>query len=446
MKRPRPIAMLVVAATLLAGLVVGGCEPTGREETARAAESSDLHAEHAGHAGTGQPTPEAITASRESEIAYYTCSMHPSVRAHEPGKCPICGMTLVPVSRAEAATGTIVINEAERRQVGIATSLVERRSLTKSIRTVATVAYDEKLLRAVTLKVGGWVTSLEVDETGVRIERGQPLMTFYSPDLYTAQLELLQAVKSLHEASLSGLSERGDYLVKAARQKLRLWDVPDERIAQIERNGEPFRDLPIVAPTSGYVVDKAVVQGDYVAPGATLYRIAGLDKVWIQAEVYEGDFELMRVGQPARIELPYAAGESYDAHVAYVYPYMDARTRTGTVRIELANDPGRPVLKPDMYATVTIDVDLGERLAVPASAVVYTGPRRLVFVDHGEGRLTPTEIRTGLRADDYYEVLEGLQAGDRIVTAGNFLVASESRIRSAEQHWGGAEHGDHGGH
>ncbi len=205
------------------------------------------------------------------------------------------------------------------------------------------------------------------------------------------------------------------------------------QIAELESAGTPSEEIPILSPASGFVIEKNVVEGASVDAGMRLYRIAALDRVWIEAEVYEADLPRVRVGQHATVTLDYLPGKSYAARSTYVYPYLDSMARVGKVRVELANERGE--LRPGMYASVTFLSDAEPRLQVPVSAVVYTGPRRLVFVDQGEGRFSPREIRVGREANGNYEVLEGLAAGERVATSGVFLIAAEARISSAAKYW-----------
>ena len=379
-------------------------------------ESAGVSHEGHGHAG--------------EDASHYTCSMHPSVRQEKPGTCPICSMDLSPVTFDEEESGVIRIDEARRGEIGIRTGKVVRAPMTRSIRAVGRIAYDESRLQDVTLKLGGWITKLHVDETGQRVKKGQVLFTLYSPELYAAQQEYLLARGAHRDPGAAG---GGDYLVRAAEKKLRLWGLSKAQIAAIGKRGEPLEDVPFHAPASGYVIEKDVVEGAAVQAGQRLFRIAALDKVWVEADVYESDLALIRKGQRAKVTLSYLPGTTFEGKVAYVYPYLDRGTRTGKVRIELQN-PGLE-LKPDMYATVSLQKELGPRLQVPIDAVVYTGPRRLVFIDMGEGRLRPQEVRLGIRSEDTVEVVDGLKEGQVVVTSGNFLVAAESRIRSAAKIW-----------
>lgn len=358
----------------------------------------------------------------DGEIAYWTCSMHPSVREESgDAKCPICNMDLTPVTREELETGLILVDAVRRQRLGVRTAPVERRALTRSIRAVGRVAYDETRIHDVTLRVDGWIENLRVDETGQEVRRGATLLTVYSPELFSAQQELIIATRG------------GGSLADAARQRLRLWGLTRSQIDEIIRRGEPRETIAIRAPAGGFVIEKHVFDGAHVRAGQLLYRIAALDRVWVEADVYEQDLPHVRVEQEVTVTLPYLPDRSFEGEIAYVYPYLAGSTRTGKVRVELDNPDG--ALRPDMYANVELEVDLGEHLAVPAEAVIYTGPRRLVFVDLGEGRLRPQEIETGARAGQWFEVRSGLSAGDVVVTSGNFLVAAESRIRSAAKYW-----------
>jgi Cu(I)/Ag(I) efflux system membrane fusion protein len=367
------------------------------------------------------------------EIAHYTCSMHPSVQRQEPGTCPICSMDLVPVTRHEQETGVIQVDAARRQLIGVRTAVAERQPVKVRIRAVGTVAYDETRLADVTLKYRGWIGELLVDRSGQKVKKGQTLFTLYSPELYTAQEEFLAALDSQQMAQQTAAPDRADYLVEAARKRLHLWDIRDWQIDQIAAAGKPLEQVPIVSPVSGHVVEKNVVQGAAVEPGERLYRIAGLETVSIEAEVYENELALIEGRQPAEVRLPHLQAEAYRGRVSFIYPYLETSTRTARVRIELDNKDER--LKADMYADVELEIDRGERLVVPVEAVLYAGPRRLVFIDLGEGRLRPQEIKLGAKSGDFYEVSSGLNEGEKVVTSGNFLIAAESRLKSAGKQW-----------
>ncbi len=364
----------------------------------------------------------------EGEVAHYTCPMHPSVKQHGPGACPICGMDLTPVTRAELESGVILVDDARRRRIGVKTAPATAAPMDLSLRALGRVTFDEKSLVDVTLKLDGYIHELRVNATGEPVKKGAVLFTLYSPELYAAQQEYLLARQSQSAANAS--------LVGAARKRLELWGLSPAQIERVAQRGQPVENMPFLAPASGYVLEKNVVEGAAVKAGERLFRIAPLEKVWVEADVYEQDLARVKPGMPVEVTLPYLPGKTYAGRVGYVYPSLQGATRTGRIRIELPNPELE--LKPDMYADVRFVMKGGSRLQIPDSAVIYTGPRRLVFVDLGEGRLRPQEVKLGLKGESTYEVLEGLSPGDVVVTSGNFLIAAESRIRSATDAFGGS--------
>ena len=397
---------------------MGQAMPTcGSSATWGVAPKDDAGVSHEGHGHDGK------------DVSFYTCSMHPSVREKQKGKCPICSMDLSPVTYDEEESGTIFVDETRRDQLGVHTTKVVRAPMARSIRAVGRVAYDESKLEDVTLKLAGFISKLHVDETGQAVKKGQLLFTLYSPELFAAQQEYLLARESHAEAG----SGRGDDLVRAAEKKLELWGLSKGQIDAIARRGKPMEDVPFHSPATGYVIEKNVVEGAAVQVGQRLFRIAALDRVWVEADVYEADLALIEKGQRAIVTLSYLPGKTFEGKVAYIYPYLDPATRTGKVRIELPNKGLE--LRPDMYATVAFQVELGPRLQIPIGAVVYTGPRRLVFLDIGEGRLRPQEVTLGVRNEEMVEVIRGLREGQKVVSSGNFLIAAESRIRSSAKFW-----------
>ena len=378
---------------------------------------------------------EASHVSAAGDIDHYTCSMHPSVKQAGPGKCPICGMNLVPVSREQQAEGVVVIDEGRRQLIGVRTSTVPEGPLRSSFHAVGHIAYDESSFTDVNLKVRGWITKLLVNETGQRVARGQTLFTMYSPELYNAEQDFLLANRGsgVGNAQDDASAPRVASFARAARKRLNLLGLSNAQIDAIAAKGEPEESTAIASPAAGFVIEKDVVEGASVDAGMRLFRIAALDRVWVEADVYEADLAHVHVGQPAKITLDYLPGHTYEAKVAYLYPYLETGARTGRVRIELANKELE--LRPGMYASVELASDLGSRVQVPASAIVYTGPRRLVFVDLGGGRFRPQEVHVGTEAEGMYEVQSGLKAGDVVATSGVFLIAAEARISTAAQYW-----------
>ena len=289
------------------------------------------------------------------------------------------------------------------------------------------MTYDERLLSQVTLKFDGYVGDLVADYVGAPITEGQVLFTIYSPELVSAQQEYLE--------TRNRRSDRGadDTLLRAARQRLQLWDMSAEDIRTLEQRGVPQDYVAIRAPRTGTLIDRHIADGSAARTGQTLLSIADLSRVWIEADVYEADLELVTVGTPVTVKLPYLPEQAFTAIVEYVYPFLQGNTRTGRVRLTLDNAEG--ALKPEMYAELSLHAPLGHRLSVPEEAVVVAGKSRVVFVDLGGGRLRPSIIQTGRRADGYVEVLDGLALGDRVVTSGNFLVAAEARLKAGIDQW-----------
>ena len=397
-----------------------------------------------GDSGGGMPSMSGSAATSDA-IDHYTCSMHPSVRQQGPGKCPICGMDLIPVTKAQQEEGVVTIDEARRQLIGVRTGRVIEGPMRDTFRAVGTVAYDESGLADVNLKVRGWITKLFVSETGQRVAKGQTLFTMYSPELYNAEQDFLLA---LHGATAPAAGSdsgttRGESLGRAARLRLRLLGMDDAQIDAIAKTGAPQERIAIPSPASGFVIEKDVVEGASVEAGMRLYRIAALNRVWVEADVYEADLAHVHVGQKAHVTLDYLPGRTYDAKVAYVFPYLDSKARTGRVRVEIANK--QLDLRPGMYANVELGSEMGNRVQVPAAAVVYTGPRRIVFIDLGEGRFKPQEIQVGTEASGMYEVTAGLEPGDLVATSGVFLIAAEARISTAAKYWESSTESDDGG-
>jgi membrane fusion protein, copper/silver efflux system len=334
--------------------------------------------------------------------------------------------------RATAPQAPIRLSPEQRQLIGVTYGTVEQTALTKTIRAVGRVDFDERRLTDVTFKISGWVQDLFVDYTGKSVRKGEPLLTLYSPDLVTSQEEYLLALRTRDQLAHSTLPEAvhgSQGLVEAARRRLLLWDLAPQQIKALEERGTPQTYLTLHAPISGTVVEKEVVKGMRVEPGMRLYRIADLSTVWLYADIYEYEVPLVHEGQEVTIALSYYPGETFKAKLSYIYPYLDAQTRTNKVRLELANPQGK--FRPGMYASSEIEINLGTVLTVPESAVLQSGLRQLVFVDQGQGRFAPREVKLGVKADSRFAVLDGLSAGERVVTSGNFLLDSESKLQAA---------------
>jgi len=399
---------------------------------------------------------------------YWTCPMHAQIVRPEPGRCPICGMDLVPVEAAAAKTaeraakeaekgieghGVVYIDPQHQQLIGVVTETVRRRPMHRAVRTAGRVIADESRLSDIHTKIEGWVDRLYADQTGKMVRKGQPLLTIYSPELVSTQQEYLVALRSrkrMEESPFPEVRESGETLVMSARERLRLWDITEDQIRDLERTGRVRQTLTLHAPATGYIMEKMVVAGMRVIPEMTLYKLADLSHIWVEATIYEYEASLVKVGQPAAFTVEADPGAVFRGRVTYVYPTVEAMTRTLKARLEFAN-PSLS-LKPEMYGDVEIMVPQSEQLALPESAVIDTGARKVVFVQEQEGTFVPREVTLGPRASGYYPVLSGMKEGEKVVTGANFLVDSESRFQAAiealrgpgERPAGGA-HVGHGG-
>lgn len=331
------------------------------------------------------------------------------------------------------ASAEVRFDPARLQKIGIRFASAERGPLERIVRATGTVVWDETALVDVSLKVRGWVRELHADSLGARVEAGDPLFSVYSPEIYAAEAEYIEALRARSAAPNSAAGDRADAMVRAARARLRLWDVAESDIAALSARGEPRESVPIRARSSGFVLEKNVVLGGAIEPGMRLFRIAPLDRVWVDAQAFESDVALLRVGQAARVRGPTLPEGGIEARVAWVYPSLDAVARTARARLTLENPDF--ALRPGLWVEVELRIDLGERLHVPASAVIHSGARRVVFVDRGEGRLEPRDVEIGAAAGPSIEIVSGLVAGERVVSAGNFLIAAESRLQSALEQW-----------
>ena len=392
--------------------------------------------------GRAQPLSPSPISTPARKILYWVDPMHPAYKSDKPGTAPDCGMDLVPVyddASAAAPPGKPVVGYSaisvppERAQaIGVQIGKVEVRDLTKAIRAVGRVAFDETLLHQVHAKFEGYVEKLYVNYTGEPVRKGQPLLSIYSPDLLATQQEYLLAVRARRQFRGSpneDLSRGGTDLYESARQRLLLWDISPADLDRLEKTGKPLKALTLYSPASGFVMVKNAVQGSRVMPSESLFEIAGLQRVWVLADVYESDAPFVVVGQSTRMSLSYLPGRAWTGKVTFIAPVLDEATRTVKVRVEFANPDG--VLKPEMYSEVLLERPLGRVVAVPESAVLTTGTRSIVFVAKGGGQFEPREVKPGAKIDSYYQILEGLAAGEDVVTQANFLVDSESRLKAA---------------
>jgi membrane fusion protein, copper/silver efflux system len=370
-----------------------------------------------------------------------------------------------PNSRGAAAAGTDGIHQAEgeptpadisvdippegQRTMGLKTFTATVMPVKKSIRTVGRVEIDERKLMTVNIKVEGWIEKLYADYAGKYIKKGDPLADVYSPELVSVQLEYLNLLEMQKDVGFR--SQRniefswGDRygtvgrlttfdlagLVKVAKQKFSLWEIPDDHIKTLETTKEPTKTLTVSSPVSGYVVQKPVFKGTRVSPGDKICDIADLSTVWVLADIYEYELPFVKAGQQARIKLSYYPGKEFISKVDLVYPTLSGQTRTAKARFILSNP--HMLLKPQMFANVEMELDLGQALSVPETAILDTGKRQVVYVDSGDGLFTARSVKVGKRGNGMVEILEGLKTGEKVAASAVFLIDSEAKLKGAGQ-------------
>ena len=385
------------------------------------------------------PTSPASAAAPggERKILYYRNPMGLPDTSPVPKKDSM-GMDYIPVyadKGSGAVPGTVTISPERIQMLGVRTEAASLRPMAHTVRAVGTVAADERRIGVVNPKFEGWIEQLHVSTTGQTVRRGEPLLEVYSPDLVLAQREYLVARSAATDMAHADAMARdnANAIAAAALSRLKNWDISADQLARLQRSGVAKRTLTLNAPIGGIVMEKPALQGLHFGAGDMLYRIVDLSTVWLMADVFEQDLAQIRPGQSATITVQAYPGRVFEGRVAFVYPTLNAQTRTAKVRIEVPNPD--LLLKTDMYATVEIaaPIETATVLAVPDSAVLDTGTRQTVLVDRSEGRFEPRAVKLGGRADGYVAVLAGLRAGEKVVTGANFLIDAESNLRAALQ-------------
>lgn len=415
------IALPVVAAVAfgLGGWLLGGSEPTA---------------------------PDEVTHRQDLAEATWTCAMHPQIRQAEPGQCPICGMDLIPVEgSAETQENARRVSLSERAKIlaGIRTAEVQRLSSGRvERRLLGRVDYDERSLRTVTAWISGRIDRLHVSTTGERVKRGQVIATLYSPEVYSAHEDLIQArqqFERLQEGATPSARLAAEAALNAARDRLRLLGVPDAELRTMERAQKPSERARIRTPFGGTVIERLATQGSYVETGSGLYRVANLSTLWVQLDAYESDLPLLKSGQDVRLRVEALPGEEFRGRVTFVDPVLDPQTRTARVRIEVKNQDRR--LRPGMFVEANVRSDgaggSGQEapLVIPATAPLFTGRRSVVYVEIEDAKGPTYEARVvtlGPRMGDLYPVLAGLDEGERVVIHGAFAIDADLQIRGGD--------------
>jgi Cu(I)/Ag(I) efflux system membrane fusion protein len=373
----------------------------------------------------------------EREVLFYRNPMNPAITSPVPAQDEM-GMDYIPVYAEGGGTGTepagtVTIDPVVEQNIGVRTAPVERRSLSRQIRSVGRVDFDEERLSSLHPKTEGWIEELYIDKTGEQIAEDTILLNIYSPQLVTSQQEYLLALDNLDVLAQSPYGEirRGaGELVTSARERLELLDVPEHQIRELEKTRKVKKNLHIHSPFDGVVMNIGAREGQYVTPATELYKIADLSRVWVIADVYENEIPWIRAGDPADMKLAAIPGRVFSGRVGYIYPYAEAKTRTIKVRVEVDNPD--LLLKPDMFADVVIHAQRTvDALVIPAEAVVRSGEREQVFVVRAPGKFEPRVVKLGVSSEGLVQVLDGLAEGDEVVTSSQFLIDSESKLREA---------------
>ena len=398
---------------------------------------------------------------RDSNLDYWTCTMHPSVREKGPGKCPICSMDLVPVMKESATSAgssknapqhdhaamlagkpsdssatsspshEFVVPVERQQQIGVTFATVEMKPLSHSIRAVGRVVPETQRIWRVVSRTTAYVQELGVNAPGELVKKNQVLMKLYSPELLTTQRELIDLLRSRDGTAKNTHSARGDFqrLIESAERRLKLWNVTDEQITKIEQTRQAEESLPILSKVDGVVQNLPVTQGANVAMGSPLVEVADLSVVWVWGEFYQDELPMLQIGQEVTVTSSSYPGEKFRGQITLIDPFIDNVKRTGRVRLDIQNPDLK--LKPDMYVDLVLDMDMGRSLVVPVSAIIPTGKRNIAFVDKGEGKLEPRVLELGGKFGDVYAVKSGLKEGERVVASANFLIDAESKIQGA---------------
>jgi Cu(I)/Ag(I) efflux system membrane fusion protein len=369
----------------------------------------------------------------------------------QPGKAnPQAGASAIQNQQVvDRETQTIEIPTDKQQMIGVKTSEVTIRPLKKTLRTIGRIEFDERKLTTVNVKVEGWVEKLYADYTGKYVKKGEPLAEIYSPELMSTQLEYVNLLDwkkdKAHRFQRNIEFEWGDRygttgkmitfdieaMIQVAKQKLALWEIPEAEVKALEEGKGPLKTMTVRAPSSGYVFQKPAFKGTRVAPGDKIFDVVDLSSVWVIADIYEYEIPFVKIGQKARITLSYFPEKEFVSKVDFIYPSLSGQTRTARARFVIPNPD--MLLKPQMFANVEMELDLGERLAIPATAVLDTGARQVVYVDMGDGYFTPRQVKLGDRADGMVEVTGGLKAGEKVASSAVFLIDSEAKLKGLSQ-------------
>jgi len=371
-------------------------------------------------------------------FAYFTLIRRQPMRATTTGQKAVepspAALASTATSPAPAQDNAIFVPPEKQQLIGMHSVAAEMGTLTKELRIAGKVSVDETRVTHIHSKVSGYIEEVFADSVGKPVRAGEPLFTIYSPDLVATEQDFLLALKSrslLRDSTLASAAQGSENLIAAARERLRLWDVSDREIQNLETEGKVKRAITVYSPITGVVMERAAYHhGTFVDPSKDLFTIVDLSQVWVLGEVYETDIPLIRPGQTAEVELPYSGGgRTIRGRVDFIYPFLDPKSRTVQVRMQFQNP--NLSLKPEMFTNITMSVSLGRQVVIPQDAVMDTGTEQYVFIDKGDGYVQPRQVKVSAEAGDKVGIQQGLKPGERVVTGANFIVDSESRLKGA---------------
>jgi len=385
-------------------------------------------------AAPGKEQQAAASAARKP--LFYRNPMNPTVTSPVPAKDSM-GMDYIPIYANDLSgagnAGTVAINPAVAQNIGVRTALARRTTISRTIQTVGRLAHDEELLTRLHPKVSGWIEKLFVSETGEAVKPNTMLLSIYSPQLVASEQEYLLALKNaetLAKSPFADIRKGAQDLLGSSRERLELLDVPAHQMRALKETRKIIKALHIHSPASGIVLKIGAREGQYVTPKTELYEIADLSRIWVYVDVYEYEIPWVRLHDVAEMRLVALPGRVFKGEISYIYPYLDPKTRTNKVRLEVDNP--EQLLKPDMFADVTLHPDSKpDTLVIPTAAIIRTGEVPKVFVQTGKGTFEPRSVEMGLEANEETEILKGLKAGERVVTSAQFLLDSESSLTEA---------------
>lgn len=363
---------------------------------------------------------------------FYRSPMNPSITSPVPAKDAM-GMDYLPVYADADAAGTVNIDAITMQNMGVRTAAAKKTTLSHVVRAVGRVAYDEERIVRLHPKTEGWIETLRVDKTGQWVRKNEDLLTIYSPQLVASQQEYvlaLNGLKAMEKSPIEDIRRGAEEMVISSRERLKLLDVPEHQLHELMHTHNIKKGLHIHTPAAGIVINIGAREGQYVTPSTELYMIADLSIVWVYADIYEYELPWIQVGDPVDMRLAGVPGRIFKGHLAFIYPYAEAKTRT--IKVRLVFDNAELLLKPDMFADVTIHAGKQvDAVVIPSESVVRSGAKTQVFVVRGAGKFEPRPITTGLSSNGDIAVLDGIKAGEEVVTSAQFLIDSESRLHEA---------------